>query len=91
VRASTRTCGAETRIGHVDVHHDNIRLKRECQIDRLLAGAGLPNDSDVAFVGEEFPDTLANDVVVVGDYYPNAHRCLLRLLTSNDHSTRSVR
>ena len=77
VRTMTRVsgrCGADAADGldAVDARHDevderDVGLQARDRLHRLLAVGGLPHDVDVVLQGEEAPQPLAHDRVVVGD------------------------
>ena len=53
--------------GHVDVHHDDVRSERQCQLDGLLAGRSLSDDLGVGDRFEESAEAASEERMVVGD------------------------
>ena len=64
-------------LGHADVHQDDRRLEARCLVDCLEPVAGLGDDLDVVFVGEEHAEAGADHRLVVGDEDADAHGRLL--------------
>jgi hypothetical protein len=59
--------GDAVEVGHADVHQHDIGREPTRSFDGLASGRCLPDDLDGGVGGEEFDETGAHQVVVVGD------------------------
>ncbi len=53
--------------GHADVHQDHVGVQQPCLVKRLAAVGGLPRDSQVRLGFKQHPQSLADEVLIVGD------------------------
>jgi hypothetical protein len=60
-------CLDPVQVGHVEVHYDDVRGERACQLDGLLAACRLADDLGVGDRFEEGAEAAAEEWVVVGD------------------------
>jgi hypothetical protein len=60
-------CGDPIDLGHVQIHHDNVRLQLIDQLDRSLPVVCLSDHVDVAVGSEQRDQPGPEDRVVVGD------------------------
>ncbi len=76
-------------LGHHQVHEHHVRLQRTGLLHRFQAILGLSHDLDVPFGGQQHGQSLAHDVMVIGDQDPDrflrswhrqsiSHKCGMR-------------
>ena len=68
-----RVASIPSMTGHADVHQHDVGVALRRQGNGLGAVTRLPDDLDVGLLGQDHPESEAEQLLVVGEEHPDGH------------------